>query len=289
MKDNKKDKPQGILETVRKVNEKERRELEEKQAQLLKKEEKQREKYAKSLAEEKIELLKLKQGVIDESDKLDVKQSEKVHYTPWQKFKNFIYHNKWWLGIASFLTIMAAFLIYDTLTNIKADVLVMLLCDDTEFQNKKEDIAKYFDTLTEDYNDDGKKYADIIYIPISDDEDANMDGLYESNITRLSAEFQMGETMLVIADGSSDSLVVPNENLIDLEKLYPNDPNVKSYAYHLKNTAFAERIGFNGALPDDIYIGVRKVTKSLTSEKSMQKNYDIAIDVLDNLINDLSK
>lgn len=284
-----KKKKNGIFEAIRQVDENERRKLEAQKEKALEKHDRQREKYAEHLAEEKIELLKLKQGIIDKSEKLDLKPDEKKRYNLWQKFKNFVYHNKWWLGITSFFVLIAAFLIYDKLSATKSDIIFMLLCDDTEIYSEYDDMIKYFDSITEDYNNDEKKYSNILYIPISDNDDSNNIGLYESNLTRLSAEFQMGETMLVIADKKSDELVVPQENLVDLEKLYPDNPNVKGYAFYLKNTKFAERIGYTGSISDDMYIGLRKITKTLTSEKDMKKNYDFAADMLDKLIKDLSK
>lgn len=285
-----KKKKQGIIDTVRQVDEKERQKLEEAKEEELKAQEKEREEYGKTLAEEKVELLKLKQGVISESDKLDLKPDEKKHYTPWQKFKNFIYHNKWWLGISTFFVLIAAFLVYDTLTTTKPDIKFMLLCNDTELYYRIEDIGKYFDQFTDDYNDDGEVCADILYIPISDNEDTNSMGLYESSLTKLSAEFQMGETMLVIADGNSAELIMPEETLVNLEELYPDNPNVKDYGFYLKDTDFAELIGYSeGEMPDDVYIGIRKVTQTLTSEKEMQEHYDQAIETLEKIIKELSK
>lgn len=288
--DKNKKKKQGIIDTVRQVDEKERQKLEAEKEEELKAQEKEREEYGKTLAEEKVELLKLKQGVISESDKLDLKPDEKKHYTPWQKFKNFIYHNKWWLGISTFFVLIAAFLVYDTLTTTKPDIKFMLLCNDTELYYRIEDIGKYFDQFTDDYNDDDKNCADILYIPISENEDTNSMGLYESSLTKLSAEFQMGETMLVIADKNSAELIMPEETLVNLEELYPDNPNVKEYGFYLKNTDFAELIGYtDGNIPDDIYIGIRKVTQTLTSEKEMQEHYDQAIETLDKIIKELSK
>lgn len=288
--DKNKKKKQGIIDTVRQVDEKERQKLEAEKEEELKAQEKEREEYGKTLAEEKVELLKLKQGVISESDKLDLKPDEKKHYTPWQKFKNFIYHNKWWLGISTFFVMIAAFLVYDTLTTTKPDIKFMLLCNDTELYYRIEDIGKYFDQFTDDYNDDDKNCADILYIPISENEDTNSMGLYESSLTKLSAEFQMGETMLVIADKNSAELIMPEETLVNLEELYPDNPNVKEYGFYLKNTDFAELIGYtDGNIPDDIYIGIRKVTQTLTSEKEMQEHYDQAIETLDKIIKELSK
>lgn len=289
MDKNKKD-TQGIFETIRQVDEREKQKLEEKKEKELKAQEKEREEYGKTLAEEKVELLKLKQGVISESDKLDMKPDEKKHYTLWQKFKNFIYHNKWWLGISTFFVLIAAFLVYDTLTTVKPDVKFMLLCDDTDLYMHYEDMGEYFDQFTEDYNDDGEYCADILYIPISDNEESNSAGLYESSMTKLSAEFQMGETMLVIADGKSADLICPEETLVNLEELYPDNPNVKDYGFYLKDTDFASLIGYSeGEIPDDLYIGIRKVTQTLTSEKDMREHYDYAIETLDKIIKELSK
>lgn len=288
-KNKKEEKQAGIFETIRQVNENERRKQKDEEEKALKRYDKKREEYAKKLAEDKVELLKLKQGVIDKSDKFELGNDEKKHYNIWQKFKNFIYHNKWWLGIGTFFAFIAAFLIYDKITSVKSDIMLMMLCDDTGLYEKYENMEIYFEGLAEDYNDDGKISTNMLYIPISEDEDANNIGIYQSNLNRLSAEFQLGETMLVIADKKSDDLVVPEENLVDLEKLYPDDPNVERYAFLLKNTAFAERIGFTGNIPDDLYIGVRKISSTLTPEKDMRENYERALDMLDKLIDDVSE
>ena len=282
--DNKKEKKQSIFETVRQVDENEKRKLEEKKAAAAKIEKRKREQYNKTLAEERVELLKIKQGLITESDKIDLSPDDEKQYTFWEKIKNFVYHNKWWLGIA-------AFLVYDTLTTTKSDINIMLLCDDTELYTHYQDIGKYFDSLTEDYNNDGENYANVLYIPISDDENANTKSLspYDSNLTKLSSEFQMGETMLVIADKKSADLIIPDETLINLEELYPDNPNIKGYGFYLKGTDFASEIGYEeNDIPDDLYIGVRKVDKNLSSAKKTKENYDHALIMLENVINDLS-
>ena len=289
--DNKKEKKQSIFETVRQVDENEKRKLEEKKAAAAKIEKRKREQYNKTLAEERVELLKIKQGLITESDKIDLSPDDEKQYTFWEKIKNFVYHNKWWLGITTFFVLIAAFLVYDTLTTTKSDINIMLLCDDTELYTHYQDIGKYFDSLTEDYNNDGENYANVLYIPISDDENANTKSLspYDSNLTKLSSEFQMGETMLVIADKKSADLIIPDETLINLEELYPDNPNIKGYGFYLKGTDFASEIGYEeNDIPDDLYIGVRKVDKNLSSAKKTKENYDHALIMLENVINDLS-
>lgn len=282
-------KSQGIFETIRQVNQQEQRKIDEENEKELLRHEKQRDEYGKILEEDKKKLLKLKQGMISREKAVGSDIEEKKKYTIWQKFKNFIYHNKWWLGFASFFAIVAGFLIYDKLTATKPDLTFMLLSDNTDLYAQYEDMGKYFDSIIKDYNDDGEKYANILYIPISDDEDSNTVGIYESNLARLNAEFQLGQTMLVIADKNTDSLIVPEETLVDLEKRYPDNNNIKKYGFYLKGTKFAELVGFNGELPEDLYIGVRKITDTLTSEKETKRNYDIAMETLDKLVRDLTK
>ena len=85
-----------------------------------------REEYAKELAEEKVDLIRLKQGVISDSDKVFRGEEPEKHYTVWQKIGNWFYHAKWWLGIATFIGLVAAFLIYDFVTRVDPDVRVLL-------------------------------------------------------------------------------------------------------------------------------------------------------------------
>lgn len=293
MQDKKNSKKQpSILETVHMVNEKEKKQREEEILRMEKEEENEREEYSHKLAEEKIELMKIKQGVIEESDKLESVTDDKKNYNIWQKFKNFIYHNKWWLGITSFLVLMSGFLIYDTLTTVKADINVMLLCNDTDLYSYYKSMTEMLDNCVNDYNDDGEQYVNLIYIPISDDESENTQSLsaYDNNLSNLATQFQMGETMMIIADGKSDDLIQPENTLENLEVYFPNCPYVKGYGLYLKDTKFAELIGCDeNIIPEDLYIGIRKVTSNLSSEKNTQKNHDHSMEMLRNIINDLSK
>ena len=78
-------------------------------------------------------------------------------------------------------------------------------------------------------------------------------------------------------------------NLVNLEELYPDNPNVKKYGFYLKDTKFAEKIGYSGIVDDDVYIGIRKPADTTwASQKDMQKVYDESIIVLDRIIKDLT-
>lgn len=291
---NKKDKEKnpGILNTVRQVNEKEQRKREERLKKQKIREEKKREQYEHVLAEEKIELLKLKQGVIDDSDKLDLNPDSKKHYSFWQKIKNFFFYSKWWLGIASFFVLIAGFLIYDTVTSTDTDINVMLLSDNVELYCHYNDMTDFLNECIDDYNNDGEKYSNILYIPISENYDTQVGigGAYDTNLSKLSSEFQMGESMLLIADTKTDELIEPDTSLENLETIYPDCPYIKGCKLYLKDTKFAELIGYEGEIPDDIYIGVRKITNTIiiSPKEDTQLNHDLALKTLERIIDRIS-
>ncbi len=289
MKENKK-KEKGILDTVREVNEKEKQAVRDKKAKLAKEYEIEREEYAKSIQEDKLELLKLKSGVITESEKLKSNEEEK-HYTKWQKFKNFIYHSKWWLGIATFFAAVAIFLVVDTLTQTKPDLNVMLLSDDVELYSRYDQMTQWFQNISGDINKDGKEFVNVMYIPVSDNKESNENNeiyYYDTTLTKLSAQFQLGQSMMIIGDENCKELIEAEESLVNLEELFPDCPYIDGYRLCLSETGFAEKIGYNGELPEDIYIGLRKVTDTLMSDKDTKENYDKAYDVLKKVIEDLS-
>lgn len=286
--DKEKVKKESFLETIKKVNEAERRKAEKAQTAEQNRQEKKREEYTKTLAEEKVELLKLKQGVINESDKLNLTPDEEKEYTLWQKFKNFIFHNKWWLGIASFFVLVISFLVYDTLTTTDPDICIMLLVDSEDIFKNQPQICDYLETHTKDYNEDEEIYTNVFYIPISGDE-RDHTGMYESNMTKLSGEFQLGQTMMVIADKKSADIILPEKSFENLEELFPDNPHIKEYGFYLKGTGFAEKIGLTDEqISEDMYIAVRKVGNTLHSEKETKENRDKAVEMLKSIIHELS-
>ncbi len=289
-----KEKKPSLMETVRQIDNKE--EL-ERQERFEKKNDLQRQEYGKQLEEEKKELLKIHQGVIDESESFLNKKEEVKKYTFIEKVKNFIYHNKWWLGITIFFTFMAVFLIYDTLTTIRSDVKVMLLTDTDELQMRTKEIHEYFNGHVIDYNDDNRQYTDIISIPISRNEEDNIESAigYENSLTNLSTQFQLAECMMILADSAVDVYIDPDITLENLEKFFPDCPYVKGNKLYLKNTGFAELIGCNeDDIPDDLYLAVRIPAsripiQSLSDEETNQTNYNNAMETLRSVIKQLEK
>lgn len=260
------------------------RQMEEKIAARKKQQEEARE---KRLLEEKKELIRLKQGQIEESEIICEEAPEAVKLTAWESFKNFIYHNKWWLGFGIFFAFVAVFLIYDLVTKERPDMVIIMTaeCEDI---GKTDVLTDYAESFCEDFNDNDEVLVALHYMPYSDNYRENY--AYGTD-TKLTVEFQSAEAVIVISDSKLESSAKPEEIYVNLSELYPDNPNVDGYVYKLKGSAFAERLGVsNDIVRDDIFLAIRKPQKLLyCDEDEMQETYDRDFAVFDKIIKDLSE
>ncbi len=282
-KKQKKPKEKSVLEIAREMEAQQQAaaaEAEAKAREIAQKaEEERRIAYEKQLREERLELIRLKQGVIEESETIHEEQEEQKKYTIWQKIGNFFYHNKWWMGIGCFMAFVVGFLIYSTITTVRADLVVLLVSDDDAFNAQcSYRIEEIFEQYIEDENGDGKISVDVYYIP-SSEASAQMSG-FTGDSTKLFAEFQIGESLLVISDLDADAFIVPDSTLDDLEPHFGDYTQTEAFRFYLHDTDFAESVGWTEPLDKDIYIGIRKVKDTFSFKEEMQENYDIAFPAL---------
>lgn len=288
----------SVLENMRRINEKQRQEELEAEAEREKeraeKERLERERYEKKLEHDRIELMKLKQGIISDED--IPREAEPVkEYTVWEKIGNFFYHNKMPLIVGAVIVLLAVFLIRDIVTNKSPDVAIMIMANDSEFGFRTEDIEKLFEPYCEDFNGDGEVYVRVSYLPaVYDDSDPNA-YLNQSAQTKLMAEFQSGDSIIVIADAETCHTVgIDNvsENgnpvdpiLVDMRTIYPDDENSTELGYMLSGTSFAEDIKYT-AMSDSLFIGFRVPREALgVNMEKFTANYNNALKLWDNYLN----
>ncbi len=280
----------NFFETVREIEEKEKREEaqkeEERRLRIQKKEEKEREEYAKKLRQEKIELMRMKQGVIDESEMIKPEEKEEKKYTLGQKIGNFFYQNKWWLGFAVFLVLIGSYFVYDTLTREKPDIIMLMLVSDSDMIARTSDMETLFEEYVEDTNGDGKVCVSIYNIPITENMDID-DDLQLSYRVKLMSELQLPNDLIIIADSGSDETIKPEKTLEDLSEHFSDNSLVKDYGFYLKDTDIAEKLGLE-SIADDVYIGIRKVQQGTQNTSEMQENFDKQFPVLENIISEFS-
>lgn len=278
------------MDVYREVNAKEHAEELKREAELeaqrAERERRQRESYEAKLRQERLELLKLKQGVIAEEDVVYEKEPEK-HYTVWQRIGNFFYHNKVYIIFGTLLAALAAFLIYDYVSTVRPDAVVMIIASDGEFNFITEDISEFLGQYCNDNNGDGKVSVRVSYLPAAPSEDSVSMYYQQADQTKLMAEFQGTEAIMVMGDYEACEVLGITEGVLaDLSEYFPNDENVTELGYMLSGTDFAKDIGYEG-LADNIFLGFRQPKKGSfgTSEKDFRKNFDNAIELWRNYLN----
>jgi hypothetical protein len=181
--------------------------------------------------------------------------------------------------------LVAGIITYDIVTTPKPDATVLMFTTDDEIGDYYyQYIAEYFEQFIEDNNGDGVSTVSVYYIPLNTD---SSDKLYTSYMVKFSGEMQSANSMLVLADDSCDDQFKPKETLYDLTDDFGQYEDVDKYKYYLKNSSLQEYLeenGYTGTLPDSLYLGIRKVQQVFDSSEKMQKNFDIAFELFNNLI-----
>jgi hypothetical protein len=282
----------SIFQTNRELREKRQRELEEQQAivdaEIAEREKKKREAYDRKIREEHIELMRLKQGLIEESETIHEEHEEEIKLTFRKKVANFFYHNKWWLGIGICCACIGGFLIYNLLTKPNPDMVVLVIADNEELGSMSE-LKEYIEGFAEDSNGNGKTEVSIYYIPYSDNDYRNY---ADGADTKMSTQLQSADSIIVLGGKKLDELLgedAKNE-FVDLEEIYPDNPHVTGYKFMLKDTDIGEKIKVgDDCITDDLYLTVRRPSKLLySSQKAMQKTYDKDWPVFEKIVEDLS-
>lgn len=274
----------SVFQAAREMREQQELEM-RKQAELRQR--KNQEEYDRKIQEERLELIRLKQGVIEESETIHEEQPEEIKLSVRKKIVNFFYHNKWWLFLAIFFVALASYLTYTLIMRPNPDMVVLVLCDNEAIGNSAQ-FEDYLETFIEDYNGNGEIKVSTYYIPYSDNSYTN----YQTgNETKLTTEMQSAEAVIVVGGSNINPVIDPENTLVDLSEIYPDNVQVRSYGFFLKNTDFAERIGIDPEeVTGDLYIGIRKPRNLLYSDtEDMQKTYNRDFPVLEKIIEDLSK
>ncbi len=292
VKDDKLDIKKNVFQIAKENQKKKQEEIEKQQLEIQKKaeenEKRRREEYDRKNLEERRELIRLKQGIIEDSELVHEEQKEEVKMSFRGKIKNFFYLNKWWLGLGTFALVVICFLTYDVLSRPRPDMVVLVI-GDYNAVGQESSLQTYLEGFAEDYNNNGKTEVSIYYIPYKlDDDYAN----YSSGSdTKLITEMQVADAVMVIAGDTFKGLIEPENILVDMSELYPEDTNVNSQFYYLKNTDFYQRIGVRRSdVPDDMYVCLRKPQKlQYSNSDEMQETYDKDFPVFEKFIEDIQK
>ena len=252
-----------------------------------------------SYNDDKRELLKLKQGIITESETIKEENAaaDKKHYEVKgfkNKIANFFYLYKWQFVLVLFFAAVAAVLVYSTVSKEKADIRVLVFSGDKvisgDLYYKTHDIELAFEQHTEDFDNNGNVHTDTYYIDVS----PQQDGTYHSiNQTKLFSEIGLATAQIFLGDKAQLETVLGDQEkssgFEDLSAMYPDDPQiVDKYYYKIKGSAFAEAARYAESCPDDLYMVIRsnKFSGYAKQDEKIEECHRRALVVFDNIIGD---
>lgn len=283
------DKEKSFIEKIKEIDEKEKAKEEEeerlRQEKLREQEKLEREEYEKRLMQERIELMKLKSGVISEPELVAPEKKEEKIYTFSEKVSNFFYHNKLYIIIAAVAIVLGAFFIYDIATAENPDANVLVICSDAQLALKTEELQKLFEGYAEDRNGDGKVLVSVQYTPI--DEEAGSDPqAYQANITKVIGEIQANDSLIMIGDTSTLEKIGLKEYCVDFSAIYPDNSAAQKLGIELSKTKLNEKLELSSPLSDDIYLCVQQIDEN--AKEKIKSNHENALSIADKFLKELS-
>ena len=237
-------------------------------------EEKERAEYEKNLQDRKIELMKLKQGVIESSDVVKEIHEEKPKLTIGQHIAGAWYRSKWLIIFVIVLAAAFAYITYDMVTAERPDYTVLVVSSDTGFYYRTVEIEEFFERFCDDRNGDGEVIVEVYNIS-TDYTDPNA---VTASQAQLMSQLQSGENVIVMSDQKTDF------ELIDFRGDYPDDGQISELGL-LINSAYAREALKWEAMPEGVYIGIRQPARLLsTTEEQMRENVERAMPVFERIM-----
>lgn len=241
-----------------------------------------------SYQDDKRELLKLKQGLIEESETIQEEKREVVELHGRKKVSNFFYHYKWHVVVAVFFVVVIGFFVYDLVKKEQGDIRVLVVTKESELAKqvnyKTKDFELAFEKYCPDFDDSGYVHVDTYNIDLSDN--IQQDYMLAS-VTKLTGEISYGEAQMYIMDTPAlESIITEGDTsgFVNLEELYPDNPQIDGVFYKLKGSDFAYMANYVEACPEDLFIVVRRTTDVTANKERAEAAQKKAMEVLDNII-----
>lgn len=280
----------NIFETQKEMREKAAEEERLKQAErerlIEEQKRKAQEAHDKRLEAERLELIRLKQGIIEESETIHEEHEEEVKLNFWQKIVNFFYQNKWWLGIGAVFAVIAAVLAVNLFNKPRPDMIVLVIGENYAL-GEESGLEQYIASFADDYNGNGETLVSAYYIPYTGIETKD----YANSVhTKLTAELQSARSVILIGNEKTEEVLF-SDSLADLTEIYPDNKYVIKDKFMLSETDFAEKIGLQKSqVSDDWFISIREPRELVYSDlDEMQEVYNRDFAVFDAIIKDLTE
>lgn len=268
--------PKEDIEFERQLHEQEaetEKERERVENERREQEDRDRAEYERDLQEKKIELMKLKQGVIESSDIVKEVHEEQPKLTIKQRVEGAWYRSKWLIIFVAAMILIFGYIFYDMITAERPDYTILVVSADPGFYYRTQEIEEFFEDFCDDRNSDGEVCV-MVYNISTDYSDPNT---ATSSQAQLISQLQSGENVLLLSDQPTDFI------LTDFREEYPDDDRITELGLLMNCKLTREKLKWE-AMPEETYLGVRSALKLLSnSESQMQENIDAAMPVFEKI------
>ncbi len=236
--------------------------------------------HEKELQEKKIELTKLKMGVIEESDTIKEVHEEAPKLTLGEKLDNIWYRSKWIILFVVFCVVAGGYIIYSQVTSEKADMTVLVVMDNNSLYARTEQVEEFLEQYCDDLDGNGYVHVLVYNIVLSDLEDVTSSTSAQAQIM---TQLMTGDNIMIISDGTTEFEV----HDFTADDGYDDDC-MTEYGIVLNCALTREELKWE-AMPDELYIGMRQPQElSGTKLEKMQENFDELLPMFERLYEAIS-
>lgn len=244
-----------------------------------------RKRREKQNALDRIELMKLKNGVIEESETIKEEHEEKRVLKGKEKLANFWYHNKFMILFFGFILAVVAYITISEILRVRPDLTIMMIADNG-LQYRQEELETFFEKYVDDLNDDGEVKVSVMIIPLNNN---NLnDQVQQANQTKFMAQIQIPDIIMVLTDSNIEERL-KEVFKHDLSKDFPDNKYIDEMGLSLNFGFLAQDLKYEN-MPYDIHLSLREPTETYRDKKEvMDKIYDTAFVVFKRIVEDLTK
>lgn len=238
------------------------------------------------------ELLKLKQGIIEESEIIPENAPPEIpELHGWKKIENFCYHNKWYLIIGAIAAFIITYMVVQAATRPKEDLYVLVVSTQNAsgIYYKTEDIELALEKYCPDFDGNGYVHVGINVMDLSMENGYNE--LTDANRTKFMTQLLTGESQVYLTDiGILDEIyeAANGEDIQffrDFTDEYPDAVFYEGCGLQLNTTGWKDEARWESC-PDIVGLYIREEYEDMTGKMiGSEEQRERGLILLDNIIN----
>lgn len=239
---------------------------------------------------EKRELLKLRQGIIEESELIPQETQAVAKPTGMKAVENFFYHYKWQLIVGVFALFVITYLTVQCATREKPDLYVLAIQtkNSSGIYMKQLEIEEALERYCPDFDGNGYVHVGVNCINLSTE--AGVNEFTDSQQLKFSSEILTGDSQFMVCDDGIIAVIndFANEEVQffrDFSDEYPDAVFNKGDGLQYNSTDLMEATRW-ASCPDSVGVYVRDIYANMTgNDDDAKEQRRRALEVFDNIVN----